>query len=79
MQKLYFKNYDARKSFTIETRNQFQPLENIIGEQSNNNELNMAHETTNNPQNEPTLSAKNPLKSYHQAQTLLTIISFHLM
>ena len=54
----YCKNYDARKSFTIETKNQFQPLENIVEEQLNNNELNMAHETTNNPQNKPTLSAK---------------------
>ena len=48
----YFKNCDAR------TRNQFQPLENIIEEQLSNNELNMAHETNNNPRNEPTLSAK---------------------
>ena len=54
----YSKNCDARKSFTIETRNQFQPLENVIEEQLNNNELNMAHETTNNPRNEHTLSAK---------------------
>ena len=54
----YSKNCDARKSFTIEIRNQFQPLENLIEEQLNNNELNMAHETTNNPRNEPTLSAK---------------------
>ena len=53
-----FKNYGARKSFTIETRNQFQPLENIIEEQLNINELNMAHETTINLRNEPTLSAK---------------------
>ena len=29
----YSKNYDARKSFTIKTRNQFQPLENVIEEQ----------------------------------------------
>ena len=54
----YFKNRDARKSFTIETRNQFQPLENVIEEQMNNNELNMVQETTNNLRNEPTLSAK---------------------
>ena len=54
----YSKNCDARKSFTIETRNQFQPLETAIEEQLNNNELNMAHETTSNPRNEPTLSAK---------------------
>ena len=54
----YSQNCDARKSFTIETRNQFQPLENVIEEQLNNNELNMAHETTNNPRNEHTLSAK---------------------
>ena len=54
----YFKNRDARKSFTIETRNQFQPLENVIEEQMNNNELKMVQETTNNLRNEPTLSAK---------------------
>ena len=42
----YFKNSDARKRFTIETRMQFQ--ENVIEEQLNNNELNMARETTNN-------------------------------
>ena len=42
----YFKNSDARKRFTIETRIQFQ--ENVIEEQLNNNELNMARETTNN-------------------------------
>ena len=41
-----FKNSDARKRFTIETRMQFQ--ENVIEEQLNNNELNMARETTNN-------------------------------
>ena len=58
IRQFYFENCDASKSFTIETRNQFQPLENIIEEQLNNNELNMAHETTKNPRNEPTLSAK---------------------
>ena len=30
--RLYSKNCDASKSFTIETRNQFQPLENVIEE-----------------------------------------------
>ena len=34
----YVKNRDSSKSFTIETRNQFKPLENVIEEQSNNNE-----------------------------------------
>ena len=54
----YSKNCDARKSFTIQTRDQFQPLENETEEKLNNSDLNMAHETTNNPRNEPTLSAK---------------------
>ena len=45
-----------------ETRNQFQPMENVIEEQLNNNELNMGHETTNNPRNEHTLSAKKSLE-----------------
>ena len=54
----YVKNRDARKRFTIDARNQFQPLENIIEEQSNKNELNMAQETANNPRNDPTMSAK---------------------
>ena len=53
----YVKNCDARKSFTIETRNQFKPLENVIEEQSNNIELNMAHET-NNLRNDPTMIAE---------------------
>ena len=52
------KNRDAHKSFTIDTRNQFQPLENVIEEQSNNNELNMAQEATNNPRNDPTMSGE---------------------
>ena len=51
----YVKNSDARKSFKIDTRNQFQPLENVFKEQSNNNELNMAQETTNNPRKDPTM------------------------
>ena len=51
----YVRYRDARKSFTIETRNQFKPLENVIEEQSNNNELNMAHES-NNPRNDPTVT-----------------------
>ena len=37
----YFKNRDARKSVMIETRNQFQTLENVTEEQLNKNELNM--------------------------------------
>ena len=45
----YVKNREAQKSFTIDTRNQFQPLENVIEDQSNKNELNMSQETTNNP------------------------------
>ena len=45
-------------NYMIGTRNQFQPIENAIVEQSNNNELNMAQETTNNPANDPTMSAE---------------------
>ena len=56
--KHYVKNSDARKSFTIGTMNQFQPLENVIEEQSNNNELNMAQETTNNPRNNTTMATE---------------------
>ena len=54
----YVKNWDARKSFTIDTRNQFQPLENVTEKQSNNNELKMAHQTTINPRNDPTMTAE---------------------
>ena len=46
----YVKNREAQKGFTIDTRNQLQPLENVTEEQSNN-ELNMAQETTNSPRN----------------------------
>ena len=55
----YVKNRDANKSFTIETRNQFKPLENVIviAKQSNKNELNMAHET-NNSQYQSTMTAE---------------------
>ena len=56
--KHYVKNHDARKSLTIDTRNQFQPLENVIEEQPNNNELKMAQETTKNLRNDPTMSAE---------------------
>ena len=52
------KNRDARKSFTIDTRNQFQSLKNVIDEQSNNNELNMAQKTTSNPKTDPTMTAE---------------------
>ena len=55
--KHYVRNRDARKSFTIKTRNQFKTLENVIEEQSNNNELNMVHET-NSPRNDPTMTAE---------------------
>ena len=58
----YVENLDARKSFTIDTRNQFQPLENVLEKQSNNIELNMAHETTNNPRNDPTMSAEKSIE-----------------
>ena len=75
----YVKKRDARKSFTIETRNQFQLLENVIEEQLNNNELNMVQETTNNHETTLLCQPKNLLKSYHQVQTLLPIILFHLM
>ena len=54
----YVINRNACKSFTIDSRNQFRPLENVIEEKLNNNELNMAQETTNNPQNDPTMTAK---------------------
>ena len=54
----YVKNHDAHKSFTIDTRNQFQPLKNVIEELSNNNKLNMAQETTNNPRSDPTIIAE---------------------
>ena len=53
----YVKNRDARKNFTIKIRNQFKPLENVIEEQSNSNELNMTQQT-NNPRNDPTMTAK---------------------
>ena len=43
------KSRDALKSFTFDRRNQFQLPENVTEEQSNNNELNMAQETTNSP------------------------------
>ena len=55
--KHYVKNHDARKSLTIDTRNQFQPLENVIEEQPNNNELKMAQKTTKNLRNDPTISS----------------------
>ena len=45
-------------SLTIDTKNQFQPLENLIEEQSNKSELNMAQETANNLQNDPTMRAE---------------------
>ena len=48
------KNGDTRKCFTIDTRNQFQPLQNVIEEDSSNNELNIAQETIHNPPNDPT-------------------------
>ena len=77
--KHYVKNHDARKSLTIDTRNQFQPLENVIEEQPNNNELKMAQETTKNLRNDLLCQPKNLLKRYHQAQILPTIILFHPM
>ena len=39
----------------------------------------MAQETTNNPRNDSAMTAKRFVGSYHQAQTLLTIILFHRM
>ena len=59
----YVRNRDAGKSFTIETKNQFKPLENVIEEQSNNNELNVVHET-NNPRSETTMTAKKSVEKY---------------
>ena len=54
----YVKKGDAPKSFTIDTREKFQPLENVIEEQSHNNELNMAQETATNLRNDPTMTAE---------------------
>ena len=34
----YVKNRDARKSFTIDTKNQLQRLENVTKQESSNNE-----------------------------------------
>ena len=45
------------KVLWFETSNQFKFLENVLKEQSNNNELNMVHET-NNPRNDPTMTAE---------------------
>ena len=61
---------DARKSFTIDTSNQFQALENVIEEQLSRNELNMAQETTNNPRNNPTLSAKRSVEELPSSSDL---------
>ena len=61
---------DARKSFTIDTRNQFQALENVIEEQLSRNDLNMAQETTNNPRNNPTLSAKRSVEELPSSSDL---------
>ena len=58
----YVKNRDARKSFMVDSRNQFQPLENVIEKQPNNNELNIAQETPNNPRNDSTMTAENFVK-----------------
>ena len=55
----YVKHRDARKSFMFDSRNQFQPLENVIEKQPNNNELNIAQETPNNPRNDSTMTAEN--------------------
>ena len=52
------KSFLARKSFPMDTRNQFEPLENVVEEQSNNNDLNMAEETTNNLRNSRTITAQ---------------------
>ena len=59
----YVKNGEAQKSLTIDTRNQLQPLENVIEEQSSKNELNMAQETTNDPRNNRTMSAKKSVET----------------
>ena len=75
----YVKNCDARKSFMIDRNNQFQSLENVIEEQSNNNELNMAQETTNNPQNNPTMTAEKSVEKLPSSTDFPTIILFHLM
>ena len=69
----YVKNRDASKSFTIDTRNQFQPLENVIEEQSNNNELNMAQKTTYNPRNDPTVTAEKSVEKLPSSTELADI------
>ena len=51
--KYIVKSCITRKSFTIDTRNQFQPLENVVEKQSN-----MAQETINNLRNERTNTAE---------------------
>ena len=56
--KHYVKNRDASKRFMIDARNQFQPLENKIEGQSNNNELNMAQQTINNSRSDRTMTAE---------------------
>ena len=56
--KHYVKNRDACKRFMIDARNQFQPLENEIEGQSNNNELNMAQQTINNSRSDRTMTAE---------------------
>ena len=74
------KNHDARQSFTIDTRNLSQPLQNVIEGQSNNNGLNMVQERTNNPQNDRTMAAKNSNEKLPSSTvTLPTIILLHLM
>ena len=40
----------------------FPPLENVIEEQSSNNELSMVQETTNNPLNDPSMTADKSVK-----------------
>ena len=57
----YIKNRDARKNrgFTIDTKNQFQSLENENKGHLNNNELNMTQQTNNNLRDNRTMTAKN--------------------
>ena len=75
----YNKNYDARKGFTTDTKNQFQSLENVIEEQSNNIELNMAKETTSNTQNDPTMAVEKTAEKLPSIIDSPKIILFHLM
>ena len=77
--KHHVKNHNTRKSFAIDTRNKLQSLEIEIARQSNNKELNIAQDTTNDPRIDHTMTTEKCNKKYYQAQILPTTILFHLM